>query len=108
MAILFLDDIRTPWANGYIGASWAHTADEAIALFRSGIVTFASLDHDLSEMAAIGQREKGEKTGYTVVCWLEEHPECWPVDGVRVHSANPVGRERMLVVIRRHYGRDWQ
>lgn len=108
MAILWLDDIRKPWANGYIGASWVLTAEDAIAVLQAGIVTFASLDHDLSEMAAIGQPAKGEKTGYTVVCWLEEHPDCWPVDGVRVHSMNPAGRERMLTVIRRHYGRDWQ
>jgi len=48
--------------------------------------------------------EDGQRSGYDVVCWLEEHPEFWPVDGVKVHSANPAGGKRMQQVIDRHYG----
>lgn len=106
--ILWLDDIREPWKNGYSGASWVKTADDAIALLQTRLVGFASLDHDLSEQAAAGAPVPGEKTGYTVACWLEEHPEFWPPDGVKVHSLNPAGREKMVLVIQRHYGRDWQ
>lgn len=102
---LWLDDVRKPWKHGYIGAEWAKTADEAIALLKTGRVEFASLDHDLSEMATIGVFAPGEKTGYTVVCWLEEHPEFWPEDGVKVHSMNPAGAKRMRSVIEAHYGR---
>lgn len=100
--ILWLDDVRPPWKHGYIGADWVKTADEAIALLNTGLVTFASLDHDLSEQATIGQPAPGEKTGYTVVCWMEEH-NVWPINGVRVHSMNPAGRLRMQQVIDRAY-----
>ncbi len=104
--ILWLDDIREPWKFGYVGATWVSTAHDAIAHLRTHNVTFASLDHDLSEEHYPWNCEdittcKG--TGYDVVCWLERHPEYWPKDGVKVHSANPVGRERMQVVIDRHY-----
>lgn len=102
--ILWLDDIRHPWKHGYVGVEWARTADEAISLLSTGKVTFASLDHDLTVAATIGNPAPDEKTGYTVVCWLEQHPEFWPVDGVRVHSMNPAGKARMLQVIERHYG----
>lgn len=102
---LWLDDVREPWKHGYVGVEWAKTADEAISILKTGRVTFASLDHDLSEMATIGQPGPNEKTGYTVVCWLEEHPEFWPEDGVKVHSMNPVGAKRMRQVIEAHYGR---
>ncbi len=94
--ILWLDDVRPPWKFGYLGAEWVKTADEAIVLLRTGQVTRASLDHDLSVEATMGKVKPGEKTGYDVVLWLEEHPEFFPRDGVLVHSANPVGKQRML------------
>lgn len=103
--ILWLDDIRQPWKHGYIGVDWAKTADEAIAFLKTGRVSFASLDHDLSENATLGRPGCNEKTGYTVICWLEEHPEFWPPDGCRVHSMNPVGKAKMLEVVKAHYGR---
>jgi hypothetical protein len=98
---LWLDDIREPWRFGCVGWEWAKTVEEAIALLETGLVTEADLDHDLSEKATLGDWS-GELTGYTVVCWMEEH-DCWPIDGVKVHSQNPVGRERMQRVINRHY-----
>lgn len=99
---LWLDDIRPPWKHGCLGWEWAKTADEATAFLSTGAVTEASLDHDLSEMATIGQPAPNEKTGYTVVCWMEEH-DVWPVNGCSVHSMNPVGKARMLAAIQRHY-----
>jgi hypothetical protein len=98
---LWLDDIREPWKHGFIACEWARTADEAIARLATGEITFASLDHDLTIDDTIGG-PKGEKTGYDVVCWMEEN-DVWPKDGVVVHSMNPVGRARMQVVIDRHY-----
>ncbi len=100
---LWLDDVREPWRHGFTGAEWVKTADDAIAMLKTGKVRFASLDHDLSEEATLGLASPDEKTGYTVICWLEEHPEFWPQDGCRVHSLNPVGKARMLTVIERHY-----
>lgn len=98
---LWLDDIREPWKHGCIGWHWAKTADEAIEALKTGEVTVASLDHDLSEKATLGD-DRGERTGYTVVCWMEEN-DVWPKDGVKVHSMNPVGRGKMLRVINKHY-----
>jgi hypothetical protein len=98
---LWLDDVREPWKHGFIGAEWAKTADDAIARLKRGDIIFASLDHDLTLDDTVGQ-PKGEKTGYDVVCWMEEN-NVWPSDGVVVHSMNPAGRARMQAVIDRHY-----
>jgi len=100
--ILWLDDIRSPKKYGYPDAYWAKTAEEAITILQTGAVTFASLDHDLSEMAIIGLAPSDEKTGYDVVRWMEENG-VWPSGGVKVHSMNPVGKARMEAVIARAY-----
>jgi hypothetical protein len=63
----------------------------------------ASLDHDLSIAATMGQPCR-ELTGYDVVLYMEEH-DIWPPRGVAVHSMNPAGAARMRQVIHRHYGR---
>lgn len=72
-------------------------------MLKTGQVRFASLDHDLSVEATLGNW-RNEVTGYQVVLWMEEN-DAWPPDGVRVHSMNPAGRQRMEAAIRRHYGR---
>lgn len=100
---LWLDDVREPWKHGFILAEWARTAERAIEILMSGEVTFASLDHDLSAEASTGYPQPEEKTGYDVVCWMEEN-DVWPRDGVVVHSMNPAGKARMEQVIKRHYG----
>lgn len=102
--ILWLDDVREPARHGFVGATWAKTAEQAIRHLATGRVEFASLDHDLSEDASIGRPKPDEKTGYTVVCWMEENG-VWPRDGVRVHSMNPAGKQKMQQAIGRHYGR---
>lgn len=94
---LWLDDIRNPARFGCIGFVWAKTAQEAIKYLQTGEVTFASLDHDLGIQSTLGL-PNDEETGYTVVCWMEDH-NVWPKDGVVVHSMNPVGRKRMQQVI---------
>jgi len=98
---LWLDDIRDPLEYGAIGFIWVKTVEDAITMLKTGEVSFASLDHDLSILATLGNFEK-EQTGYELVCWMEEN-NVWPVDGVRVHSMNPIGRQRMEKVIRRAY-----
>ncbi len=117
--ILWLDDVREPARHGYIGAYWARNYDEAITILHTGAVTFASLDHDIGacgecEAAGlhVGDMKTAEttfynrcphaKSGYDVVCWMEEN-NVWPKDGVVVHSMNPVGRQRMQQVIDKHY-----
>lgn len=100
---LWLDDIRDPAQHGCIGFTWVKTAQEAIDLLKTGQVTFASLDHDLSVKATLGVWQN-EVTGYEVVEWMERN-EAWPCDGVRVHSMNPAGKQRMEQVIRKWCGR---
>jgi hypothetical protein len=113
---LWLDDIRDPAKRLFINNrerleldrlwTWVKTADRAIELLATGDVTFASLDHDLAPEHYAEEQQlpaTGAKTGYDVVCWMEEH-DVWPVEGVVVHSQNPAGRARMEQVIRRHYG----
>jgi hypothetical protein len=106
---LWLDDKRNPAEFGHPDWFWVKTADDAVRMFRTGEVTQASLDHDLTEDQMkrggyYGQvHEDGFKSGYDVVLWLEAHPEFWPPVRVRVHSANPAGKARMLVVINRYY-----
>lgn len=99
---VFLDDER-PTPDGWVRA---YTAPEAIGLLKTGKVTEISLDHDL------GPEEAG--TGYDVCLWVEEQvfstafnfdtPFALPI--MAVHSANPVGRQRMefsIQVIYHHY-----
>jgi hypothetical protein len=58
-------------------------------------VEILSLDHDLG---LIDPETLEEKTGYDVVLYLEQHPNLMP-ENVQVHSANPVGRRRMLLAL---------
>jgi len=108
---LWLDDIR-PAPEG-----WKHvrTVEEAKAVLRDGNVRYCSLDHDLGACDDCMQGLTPEQwlaktdgtsmpncshfgTGYDLVSWMEEH-NIWPWVLPRVHSANPVGRERMVKVI---------
>lgn len=107
---LWLDDIRDPVKFGCRGFVWAKTAEEAVAYLKSGEVTYASLDHDLTEKQMVlgGYlgiiHDDGVKSGYDVVCWLEQNPQYLPPDGINLHSANPAGRDRMRQVIEKLYG----
>jgi hypothetical protein len=100
---LWLDDIRPPAKFGCLDFEWAKTGEEAIRLLQTGRVTYASLDHDLTLRATLGYWD-GEFTGYEVLCWMALN-ECWPVDGVDVHSMSTKGKARMESIIRSHYGR---
>lgn len=103
--LLWLDDVRDPTLYlGYqtIGWTWVKTADAAITALETGTVIAASLDHDLTDLQTLGE-EDNEKTGYSVVLFLEQNPQYWPPRGVYVHSMNPSGRQRMQQVIDRYY-----
>lgn len=80
---LYLDDER-PTPEGYHFR--VYTAQEAITLLTTGLVTFISFDHDL------GEEKNG--TGYDVAKWIEaqayKHTH-FEVPDWQVHSANPVG-----------------
>jgi len=92
---VWLDDVRDAppgWVRTF-------TPEEVIGLLRLGRVTELSLDHDLGL-----DDGESERTGYTVLLWLEAEVGTgrWtrPLPEISVHSANPVGRDRMLRVIR--------
>lgn len=102
---LWLDDVRDPRRYSMIHEwTWVKTAAEAIELLKTGQVEYASLDHDLGGHTFVAS-DGPEPTGYTVVLWLEAHPEFWPKEGVAVHSMNPAGAMRMRAVIDAHYRR---
>lgn len=82
---IWLDDER-PMPVGF--DCQAKTAARAIELLAAGNVTALSLDHDLGD---------GAGTGYEVACYIEQaayNGTLSPIE-VTIHSANPVGRERM-------------
>jgi hypothetical protein len=85
---VFVDDERkTP--NGFNWRVWDYNS--TITLLKTGQVQEISLDHDLGEAL----------TGYDIVCWIEEEIffKRIPLPLIRVHSANPIGRERIQQVI---------
>lgn len=118
---LWLDDERKAPTHADSGVVWtvAKTADEAIAILETGTVAFASLDHDLAdehyqeffksqlEGRPADHSHCKEKTGYDVLCWMEEH-DVWPEQGVRIHTANSSRGPVMIGVVNRQYGRTFQ
>ena len=100
MVKMWLDDVRPPWRHGRIGWEWVKTYDEAVALLKTGNVEECSLDHDLTIPQTMGEFCP-EKTGYDVVCWMEEN-DVWPVKGTHIHSMNPSGSVRMRQVVERY------
>ncbi len=104
---LWLDDIR-PAPDGWI---WARTAKDAIRWLRTGKVVECSLDHDLGWCVRCGSKVSPQPicvrckcachmTGYQVTLWMAKR-NVWP-SKVSVHSANPVGRQRMIAVIEKY------
>jgi hypothetical protein len=86
---VWLDDLREPPQPGF---AWAKTAKEALELLQTGAVEFIDFDYDLGE----------DFTGYDVACRIEEwvdekklHCPEWAV-----HSANPVGRDRIVLAMK--------
>lgn len=108
---LWLDDIRPA------PAGWHHVKNirEAKDVLMTGLVTHASLDHDLGACAECMGGKTVEEwmadhnnqampycshvgTGYDLVCWMEEN-NIWPSIGIVIHSKNPVGKARMAQVM---------
>jgi hypothetical protein len=88
---IWLDDER-PMPPGF--DCHVKTAAGVIELLAVGGVTALSLDHDLGDDGG---------TGYEVACYIEQgayNGTLSPVE-VTIHSANPVGRERMEKAIRK-------
>ena len=89
---IWVDDIRTPPDEDWV---WCKTSENALGILISsrGLghdIEAMSLDHDLGD----------DDTSRSIVLWMCE-ADFWPVE-VRVHSANPVGREWLEGMIERY------
>lgn len=121
MIYLWLDDERTPPTHADSGVvwTWAKTYEAALEYLQTGNVVFASLDHDLAdehyqeffksvqEGRQVDTSSCKEKTGYDVLCWMEEH-DVWPEEGIRIHTMNTSRGPIMQGVVKNHYGRNFQ
>jgi hypothetical protein len=102
---VWLDDLRDP--KDYapdIKWNWVKTADEAIELLKTGWVRLLSFDHDLDwEHYADPNVDGVEKTGYDVAAWVEQQAfrKMLPPFEWRVHSANPVGAQKIRAAMAR-------
>jgi hypothetical protein len=87
MVKLFLDDVRTPPDNTWIVLRNYSEAVQFIA--NKGVPDIISFDHDLGE----------EESGYDFAKWLVQKHLDGDIDilniEIRIHSANPVGRENI-------------
>lgn len=100
--ILLIDDMRSigqvldPSTGGFY-ARTCRTFDEGLAALKDeGPWDLLYLDHDLADQAT------PERTGYTIMCFLEENPQYLPGD-IKLVTSNPVGRRKMMSVIARLY-----
>jgi hypothetical protein len=76
--------------------------EEVIELLKTGNVEVLALDHDLGDSAARFQN-RPERTGMTVINWLEEqvHTKGFkPPEVIHCHSMNPDKRREMRYVAR--------
>jgi hypothetical protein len=90
---VFFDDIRDAPDD-----SWTVVRDPEVLkdMLVSGVVRNLSLDHDIQYWTESGV----EVTGYTLLCYMEATGNV-PKGRIFVHSQNPVGRMKMMVVIQR-------
>jgi hypothetical protein len=84
---LYLDDIRTP----PVGWTLCRWPNDVIEYLKTMKVEEISLDHDLGD---------DRITGYDVLTWIERevYLNNYKPPIMKVHSANPVARERMKVL----------
>lgn len=87
---LLIDDVRNIEATKI-----ARTFDEGISALKEEVWDILYLDHDLAE-------EDPKKTGYGIMCFLEENKQYLPKEIILVTS-NPVGRKQMEVIINKLY-----
>lgn len=90
MRVLAIDDTRDMTQASVVARNY----DEGIRqLQMNGPWDLLLLDHDLASFDDTGK----EKTGYDIMCWLEQNTEHLP-GRIECVSANPVGRARIIAV----------
>lgn len=99
MKKLWLDDLRLPPED----CLWAKNYDEAIEILEKENISAISFDHDLGD---VENGQDKEKSGYDVALYLAEraYNGLSVPSEVYIHSANPVGRERIAQTIKRYLG----
>ena len=92
---IWLDDVR-PAPDGYVLCLSVNEAQRAVEeAERTGeAIEVLDLDHDLGDYFPDG----GD--GIKLLDWLCERGTFYPI---ALHTANPVGRDNMLRLIRRHW-----
>lgn len=80
---LWIDDVRLPPTGWF----WAKNSEVALQLLSTDQFDEISFDHDLG----------GDDTAYPVATWIEEQAYHGKINKMiwYVHSANPIGRERI-------------
>ena len=92
---IWVDDLR-PVPEGY---EWARSVNQAISLVEKAEaggeeIELLDLDHDLGDFFSDG----GD--AIKILDWLAERGTFYPV---KIHTANPVGRENMERMIARYW-----
>jgi hypothetical protein len=109
---LYLDDIRNPKSEGWTIVR--NFEDFVDYINKNGLPDEISFDHDLGEDVAKEKVENGiskrkarmekkeTKSGYDCAKWLCDY--CWtngiPIPNWNVHSANPVGRDNIIGILK--------
>jgi hypothetical protein len=109
---LYLDDVRVPKTEGW---TIVRNYDDFVEyITKNGLPDEISFDHDLGEDVAKEKVEGGmskrktrvekkeTKSGYDCAKWLCDY--CWtnglPIPSWNVHSANPVGRDNIIQILK--------
>lgn len=91
MKSLLIDDLRC-----FENVTIARTFDDGLKHLREQKWDVLYLDHDLGE-------DDEFKTGYGIMCWLENNQEYLPKN-IEFVTSNPIGRMRMKIVKEKLYG----
>jgi Cyclic-phosphate processing Receiver domain len=90
---LLIDDLRVlKPADGEV-LTTCRSFDDGIDALRRYTWDCLYLDHDLAD-------PDPRKTGYDVLCWLEEYPRYLPTT-ICLVTQNPVGRQKMQALLDR-------
>lgn len=98
MQCLLIDDLRTPdMISGCPDTTIiSRTYLDGMRVLIGNKWDVLYLDHDLGD-------KDDKKTGYGIMCFLEEYPEYLP-DKIILVTSNPVGRKNIQMVIDKLYG----
>ena len=108
MRALFLDDMserhrqfKSKHSKEFEHVDYVYTYDDAVKYLKSHTYNAVFLDHELSENAIMCDPDDiDERTGADLAIWIVQNMETEDAPGFVIHSLNPVGRERMVNLLR--------